>query len=164
MVQNFICHLDGKNYTKIQNLADVFSNFSLNKNRLYVEVKYLQKLSQAGVIRLFTTKENKFLSKLCDKFNQKEFAKVQKIDERINHDVKAVEVYLREKLLKTTLKDVEHYVHFCLSSEDINNLAYGLMLAKGKDTLSLRIKGIIKGLKVLADSSVSYPMMSLTHG
>ena len=164
MRQNYICHLDGKNYTKIQDLADVFSDFSLNKHRLYVEVKYLQKLSESGVIRKFSTRENKFMADIFGNFDQKEFLRVKKIDQRINHDVKAVEVYLRNKLVKTSLKDVENFVHFCLSSEDINNLAYGLMLGEGKNLLSLRIKKIVSELKKLASSSAEYPMMSLTHG
>lgn len=164
MMQKNICHLDDKNYLKIKSLANIFSNYALNKQRLFVEVEYLKKLSELGVIREFTKSEQNFLTRVIDNFNQKEMDQISKIDQKINHDVKAVELYLRKKLLRTKLKDVESFVHYCLSSEDVNNLAYGLMLMEGKKLLVKRITTIIDRLTQLAINSAEHSMISLTHG
>lgn len=163
-MQKNICHLDDKNYLKVKELAEIFSNYALNKQRLLIEVEYLRKLSEAGVIREFTKSEQNFLNRVLEKFNQKEMDQVSKIDKQVNHDVKAVELYLRKKLSRTKLKDVENFVHFCLSSEDVNNLAFGKMLLEGKELLIKRIEKIIDELKQLGAESADDIMMSLTHG
>jgi len=163
--QILICHLDDRNHKKIKDLANLFSEFSLNKNRLLIEIKYLQKLSEYGVIRKFNFQENKLLEKIYKDFDQNEFKKFKKIEEKTNHDIKALELYLRKKLIKTSLKDVENFVHFCLSSEDINNIAYGLMLKENQNKYFIpRINKIIEELKKLSKTSLNSPMLSLTHG
>ncbi len=165
MNQNFICHLDDRNHKKIKDIAKLFSEYSLNKNRLLVEILYLQKLSEYKVIRKFTSQEKKLLLKIYDDFNQLELAKFKKIEEKTNHDIKALETYLRGILQKTSLKDVENFVHFCLSSEDVNNIAYGLMLKENQEKYFIpRIKKIVTELKKLSQKSLNSPMMSLTHG
>ncbi len=165
MKQNLICHLDDRNHKKIKDIADLFSEFSLTKNRLLIEIRYLQKLSQYNVIRTFSAQENKLLENFYDDFNQTEFEKVKKIEEKTNHDIKSLELYLREKVTKTSLKDVENFVHFCLSSEDINNIAYGLMLKDNQENYFIpRINKIVDELKKLSKKSLNSPMLSLTHG
>ncbi|OIO44356.1 MAG: adenylosuccinate lyase [Candidatus Pacebacteria bacterium CG1_02_43_31] len=160
-----ICHLDDRNHKKIKDLANLFSEFSLNKNRLLIEIKYLQKLSIYKVIRKFNLEENKLLQKIHDGFDQNEFKKFKKIEKKTNHDIKALETYLRRILVKTSLKDVENFVHFCLSSEDINNIAYGLMLKENREKYFIpRINKIIEELKKLSKKSLNSPMLSLTHG
>ena len=118
-----ICHLDDRNYQKIAVLANTFSDFSLNQIRLLIEVKYLLHLSQVKIIRPFSVTEKKFLQKIVDDFDELQFTEVKKIETKTNHDIKALELYLRAKLKKSSLKDYESYVHICLSSEDINKLS-----------------------------------------
>ena len=110
-------------------------------------------------------KLKKFLQKIVDDFDELQFTEVKKIETKTNHDIKALELYLRAKLKKSSLKDYESYVHICLSSEDINNLSYSLLLEQAKTEYLLpRLKQIIAELKKLAKSGSESVMLSLTHG
>lgn len=160
-----ICHLDSRNWDKVKDLAFIFSDFSLNKQRLFVELEYLKALSKVGVVRRLKLKETKLLDSLYNSFNEKEFKKVKRIEKKINHDIKALEYYLIDKIASSSLKDLASYIHFCLCSADINNLAYGLMLKRAKKEVVIsRLKKIISLLKGLSKRTALYVMLGRTHG
>jgi adenylosuccinate lyase len=159
-----ICPLDGRNYHKVALLADYFSELALNKMRLYVEITYLIHLGKIGVAPRLTINEHKKLFKIHEKFDESAMKKVRKIEHTTNHDVKAVEYYLKNQLKQIGLTKHEEFVHWALASEDVNNLAYSLLLRDYHQTVLLSL--IDQSLDRLADlaSNSDYPMLGRTHG
>jgi adenylosuccinate lyase len=163
---NAISPLDGRYFNKVKELSPIFSESALIKYRLKVEVEYLlalslePKISEVGKI---ADVDCVFLRSLYLKFNEIEAAKVKKIEQTTNHDVKAVEYYLKEKISKIKGLNSE-FVHFALTSEDVNNLAYSLMLTDGLAVYQKQLSGLIKELIALAFKYKSLPLLSLTHG
>jgi len=138
--------LDGRYARITQPLADIFSEFSLVSHRISLEIKYLQALSKAKVVRSFTKKELAFLNNL-QKPTQTSFQKVKDIEQTTHHDVKAVEYYLAESLQSTSLADCIPFLHLGLTSEDINNLAYRQMVTQAsKQILQPQLENILSQL------------------
>ena len=160
--------LDGRYSSKVSELAPYFSEYGLIKHRLVVEVSWLMMLSsEKGIPELpnFSDKEIKILEDLVKDFDEKEAEKVKAFEKVTNHDVKAVEYYIRSKLEKTGLKKYLEFVHFACTSEDINNLAIALMIQNaGNDVLLPVMRILIKELSGLAKKWKSVPMLALTHG
>ncbi len=160
--------LDGRYHSKVQELTPYFSEYALIKNRLIVELSFFMMLSaEKGIPELppFTDKELKLLEDIIKKFNEKEAEKVKKIEKTTNHDVKAVEYYIKQKLEKTSLKKHLEFVHFACTSEDINNLAYALMLKGGLEHVMLpTMKELLKMFNSLSKKWKTVPLLSLTHG
>ena len=163
-----ISPLDGRYRAKVEELMPYFSEYALIKHRLIVEIAFFMALSAEKDIKelpIFSDKELKLLEDLVLNFDEKEAEKVKDIEKKTNHDVKAVEYYIKNKLEKTTLKKHLEFVHFACTSEDINNLAYALMIrSAGKQVMLPQIKEILDTLKVLAKRWKKVPMLSLTHG
>ncbi|GAB4219396.1 MAG: adenylosuccinate lyase [Candidatus Microgenomates bacterium] len=160
-----ISPLDGRYFLKLHFLKDYFSEFSLVKYRVLIEVKYLFLLSKQKIIRDFKKEEVDFLNRLLINFNKKEFLKIKNIEEKINHDVKAVEYYLQGKLTTTTLKDIVTFIHFGLTSEDINNLSYSLILEKfKKEVLETKLKQLIVLIFKHSKEWKDKVMLARTHG
>lgn len=160
-----ISPLDGRYFLKLHNLKDYFSEFSLVKHRILIEIKYLFLLSKQKIIRDFQKDEQDFLNNLFINFDKKEFEKVKKIEEKINHDVKAVEYYLQKKLIKTSLKDIVFFIYFGLTSEDINNLSYSLILFNfKKEVLEKRLDRLINQIFLLTKEWKNEVMLARTHG
>jgi len=157
--------IDGRYYQKTKFMQDYFSEYALFKYRLIVELKYLQFLSTKRIIRKFTKQEKLILAKLVKNFSPKEAVLVKKIEKKTNHDVKAVEYYIKKKLAKSSLRDVLEFVHFCLTSNDVNNTAYALMV---RDYIKLfnvvNLKKLLTKLEQLANKYASLPMLARTHG
>lgn len=165
LIGNAITPLDGRNSEKIKDLGIYFSESALNKYRVIVELKYLEKLSQWKVIRLLAKKEKELISQLINNFSDKDYLEIKDIEKVINHDVKAVEYFIREKLKKTSMKDLLSYVHFGLTSDDTNNLAYGLMLKDFKEkTYKKEIMILIDKLRSMAKEYKDVPLLARTHG
>jgi len=159
--------LDGRYADKVKELSPIFSEMGLFKYRLLVEVEYLIALSQEEKIkevRILTAQEVKIIRSIYLKFSEAEAGKVKKIEKITNHDVKAVEYYLKDKLVKTKLKDIQEFVHFALTSEDVNNIAYTLMLRDGVKLYQKAVAKVLKELKQLAVRHRSVSLLSLTHG
>ncbi len=157
--------LDGRNRHKLENLSRYFSDFVLNKYRFTIELRYLEKLAEYKVVREFLKKERVIIKDLSDSFSIFDYREIQKIEKKTNHDVKAVEEYVRKKLTKTSLKDIVPMVHFGLTSDDINNIAYALMT---KDVIwKIIIPELVKIEKVLKEKVQEYKsiaMIGRTHG
>ena len=160
--------LDGRYAGKVEELSPYFSEYALIKHRLIVEIAFFLALSaEKGIKELppFNDKELKILENIVKNFDEKEAKRVKAIEKKTNHDVKAVEYYIKEKLEKTSLKKHLEFIHFACTSEDINNLAYALMIqGAGNNVLLPTIKELIKTVNGLAKKWRKVPMLSLTHG
>ena len=160
--------LDGRYAGKVKDLFPYFSEYGLIKYRLIVEISFFMILSaESGIKELppFSDKELKLLEDIVEKFDEKEAEKVKKIERVTNHDVKAIEYYIKEKLGKTSLKKHLEFIHFACTSEDINNLSYALMLKGGiEDVLLPTMKELNTKITQLAKNWQKTPLLSLTHG
>jgi adenylosuccinate lyase len=161
--------LDGR-YSQVNNdLRDVLSEYGLIKYRVRVEIEWFIHLSKQKDIPhlpVLTIKDTAYLNDLIGDFSEKDASAIKKIEKRTNHDVKAVEYYLKDKFLKSSkLSKYLEFIHFACTSEDINNLAYSLMI---KDSSNYLAKGAITNLeRQLKNKSRSYAnisMLSRTHG
>lgn len=161
-----ISPIDGRYREKVKEMSSYFSEEAIFKYRVLVEIEYLIALShEAKVIRNLTPTEKNWLHSLVQKFNSKEAQRIKEIEKVTNHDVKAVEYHLKEKLSKSSLKDLGEMIHFGLTSDDINNLAYGLAL---KDILAKfclpSLQNLREELKNFAFIYKDLPMLARTHG
>ncbi len=164
-----ITPVDGRYQSKTTSLQDIFSEFGLIKNRLFVELKWLQKLSeQKNITELSTlsTAENEWLLSIHEKFNEENANRVKDIEKITNHDVKAVEYFIKEQLSEhDSLSKASEFTHFACTSEDINNLSYALMLSQGRDHVILPTLNQLKDqLTIMAKQYKNMPMMARTHG
>ena len=159
--------LDGRYADKVSELQELFSEFGLIRCRVDVEIAWLQALcAEAKIkeVRALTDKENEWLTALLTDFNVEEAQKVKDIEKRTNHDVKAIEYYLKEKIADTSLADLSEFIHFGCTSEDINNLSHALMLKDGLEVL-VSVQGQL--MVELSDMAAEYkdiPMLARTHG
>ncbi|MBI2442667.1 MAG: adenylosuccinate lyase [Candidatus Levybacteria bacterium] len=157
--------LDGRYRSQLAQLATYLSEYSLIRVRIEVEAKFLSALTSHGVIRSFTPAEKKLLESLGPETTLADERKVKHIEERTKHDVKAVEIYLREKLSTTSLKDVVEMIHFGLTSEDVNNLSYRLMLKRALENVILpSLETLLTTLVSLSEEYKATPMLARTHG
>ncbi|MBL4582124.1 MAG: adenylosuccinate lyase [Gammaproteobacteria bacterium] len=164
-----ISPLDGRYKKKCEDLAPYFSEFALMRYRVLVEVKWLQKLSeheQIDDLQVISDRGLEYLNDLVENFSLADAQRIKDIEATTNHDVKAVEYFIKEKFADNTeLKDQLEFVHFACTSEDINNLAYALMLRDGRDKVMLnQMREIAAQLAQLAHDFADQPMLCRTHG
>ncbi|MBU0979108.1 MAG: adenylosuccinate lyase [Patescibacteria group bacterium] len=160
-----ISPIDGRYRHELIGLSEYFSEWALIKYRIKVEVLYLIALSSTGVIRKLTAHQKKLLLDLVENFDVEDAKRVKQIEQKTNHDVKSVEYWIKEKLTKTPLVDLKEFVHFGLTSEDINNLAYDLMIVQALDREYLpELNQLLSVLGQMAKKYRSLPMMARTHG
>ena len=161
--------LDGRYAAKVDALRPIFSEYGLVRARVRVEVEWLLALAaEPGIPELapFPADARARLRTLADGFSPDDAARVKAIERTTNHDVKAVEYFIKERLQDdAALAPALEFVHFACTSEDINNLAYGLMLAEARETVLLpALDGIVASLRALAHAQAAQPMLSRTHG
>jgi len=161
--------VDGRYGSKTQLLRSIFSEFGLIKFRVQVEVRWLQKLAATdGIAEVpaFSDAANAHLDAIVTNFSEADAARVKKIEATTNHDVKAVEYFLKEKVADVPeLHAVSEFIHFACTSEDINNLSHALMLATAKtDVILPYCNKLVAAIKEKAQEYKSMPMMSRTHG
>ncbi len=161
--------LDGRYAARVEALRPVFSEYGLVRARVRVEVEWLLALAaEPGIVELapFPAGAASRLRALADGFSPEDAARVKAIEGTTNHDVKAVEYFIKERLEgDPALAPALEFVHFACTSEDINNLAYGLMLAEAREAVLLpALDGIIDSLRALARAQAAQPMLSRTHG
>ena len=163
-----ISPLDGRYGSKLLPLRDVFSEYGLIARRVQVEVRWLQCLAaHESIVEIppFSSAATQFLNDLLHNFGPEEAAKIKQIEATTNHDVKAVEYFLKEAVASDSeLAAVSEFIHFACTSEDINNLAHGLMLRDGLTILLPPMRKIIDALADLAQQQAEQPMLSRTHG
>lgn len=160
--------LDGRYASKISELSDYFSEYALIKYRCAVEIEWLKHLSARDDIpelRSFTEEELKRLDAILEEFSVKDAEHVKDIESTTRHDVKAVEYFLKNELSQTSLEDVKEWLHFACTSEDINNLAYAMMLRDACQQIVLpTLDVILETLENLSAQWQAVPLLALTHG
>ncbi|MDB9871395.1 adenylosuccinate lyase [bacterium] len=163
-----ISPLDGRYSKSTENLSDYFSEHALIRYRTKVEIEYLIALSiekEIQELKPFSEKDKEKLRKIYTSFNIDDSKRVKAIEVATNHDVKAVEYFIREKLEKINKKRLFPWIHFALTSEDINNLSYSLMWQEAfKKEFLPKLNEVIKKLKTISKQFANTPMLSLTHG
>ncbi len=164
-----ISPVDGRYASKTGALRPLCSELGLIHHRVLVEVRWLQALAahpQIKEVPAFSTAANAVLERIVSNFSLADAEHVKTIERTTNHDVKAVEYFLKEKITgNTELEAVKEFIHFACTSEDINNLAYALMTRSARDTVMLpTMDEIIERLRVLAVDLAAQPMLSRTHG
>lgn len=164
-----ISPVDGRYGDKVSPLRDIFSEYGLLKFRVEVEVRWLQKLAacpEIGEVPAFDADANAFLDAIVRDFNQDDAARIKTIERTTNHDVKAVEYFLKEKVAgNATLHAVSEFIHFACTSEDINNLSHALMLDTARREVIVPYwNNIIAAVKDLALQYRDIPLLCRTHG
>jgi adenylosuccinate lyase len=161
--------LDGRYETKVAPLRDLFSEYGLIRLRIQVEIHWLLALSahpQIGEVPPFSGRTLEQLQALVNEFSVADAKRIKEIEATTNHDVKAVEYFLKERTRNNKeIVGCAEFIHFACTSEDINNLAYALMLQEGRDKVLLpRMDKLIGALEALASRYAGQPMLARTHG
>jgi adenylosuccinate lyase len=164
-----ISPIDGRYASKTKVLRDIFSEFGLIRYRVLVEIRWLQFLSahpEIAEVPEFDADTINLLNDLIDNFSVEDAQRVKAIERTTNHDVKAVEYFIKEKIADVaSLAAVSEFIHFACTSEDINNLAHALMLNEGRNTVLLpKMDSLITALSDLTVEYAEIPMLSRTHG
>ena len=163
-----ISPLDGRYFKSTESLSEYFSEHALIRYRTKVEIEYLISLSlENGIPELkpFSKKDQQKLRRIYNSFNLDDSKRVKAIEIATNHDVKAVEYFIREKLEKLNKKRIFPWIHFALTSEDVNNLSYSLMWQEAfKNEFLPILNDVIKKLKTISKQFSKSSMLALTHG
>jgi adenylosuccinate lyase len=168
MTLTSISPIDGRYSSKVDALRPIFSEYGLIRYRVEVEVRWLQALAtEAKIVEVPTLSAGAItvLNEIVSNFSEADAQAVKDIEKTTNHDVKAVEYFLKEKIKHNPeLHAVNEFIHFACTSEDINNLSYALMLKEGRGLILAEIDATIAAIKQLARDSAEQPMLSRTHG
>ncbi|MGH9592555.1 MAG: adenylosuccinate lyase, partial [Bryobacteraceae bacterium] len=161
--------LDGRYHAKVEALRKYFSEFGLVRHRVLIEIEWFKALAadrSIAEINPFSAATIAQLDSLAAHFGEADAEQIKTIETRTNHDVKAIEYWLREKLsANPETADKLEFVHFACTSEDINNLSHALMLKHGRDQVLLPALGVlIERLRDLANQFADLPMLCRTHG
>ena len=163
-----ISPLDGRYSDSVEDLRGITSEYGLIRYRVIVEIKWFIHLSKNPKIKELPSlniKDTRYLNDLIDNFSIKDAKRVKSIESRTNHDVKAVEYFLKEKFkLNKNLAPYTEFIHFACTSEDINNLAYALMIKDASLITKKSLKLITNRVKFLSKKYSNNPMLSRTHG
>ena len=163
-----ISPIDGRYGDKTGPLKSIFSEFGLIKYRVLVEVRWLQAISmnsQISEVPEFSSESNAVLSSITNNFSLEDAKAIKEIEKTTNHDVKAVEYFLKEKVSAVPeLYNASEFIHFACTSEDINNLSHALMLQEGREVLLSEMKNALNLITGLAKDNADIAMLSRTHG
>jgi len=163
-----ISPIDGRYADKVNALRPIFSEYGLIRFRVQVEIRWLQALAKHPLITEvapFSDSANRLLDAIINDFSEGDAQRVKDIEKTTNHDVKAVEYLLKEKISgHAELEKVSEFIHFACTSEDINNLSYALMLKEGREIIIAQIDDCIAAIKSIARDTAGQPMLSRTHG
>ena len=159
--------LDGRYASKLGELRPVFSEAGLIRRRVAVEIAWLEALCDAPGIpeaAPLTPSERETLREIAETFSEDDARRVKGIEATTNHDVKAVEYFIKEKIAGTPLERLGEFVHFACTSEDINNMAHALMLRDGLEVIRAAQRKLISALTAFATETRDMPMLAHTHG
>lgn len=164
-----IAPADGRYADKVEPLRDLFSEYGLIRFRVLVEVRWLQCLADEPAIAELPVLEpvvKNVLNRIVDDFSVEDALEVKKIEATTNHDVKAVEYFLRNRIgAGPEIGNLAEFIHFACTSEDINNLAYALMLRNARDDVLLpMMRDVDNQLRTMVSDYAEMPMLSRTHG
>lgn len=164
-----ISPLDGRYHEKLSSLRTIFSEYGLIKFRVIVEIRWLEILSaetNLPEIPALSPQAKKTLDDIIENFSIQDALRVKQIESGINHDVKAVEYFIKEKIDNNEeLKTISEFIHFGCTSEDINNLAYSLMLQSArKECILPGLNDLLTLLKKFTHAHANIPMLARTHG
>lgn len=166
---DYVCNIspvDGRYKETTEEVRKYFSEYHLIRNRVIVEIEWLKKLFQIKELKVkYNNEDLKILEEIVEEFNLAQAERVKEIEKTTNHDVKAVEYYLDEKLEENHLEKYNHLIHFACTSEDINNLAYGIMIKQLIQNVYIpSISELINTIQEKAKKYANIPMLSHTHG
>ena len=160
--------IDGRYATKADSLRPYLSEFGLIKARVTVEIRWLQSLAdnkEIGELAVFDKDTNNFLNAIVDNFAEADAQAIKDIEATTNHDVKAVEYFIKDKFRgNKQLEDSLEFIHFACTSEDINNLSYALMLKDSRSIVLDKMQQVTDSIIDLAITHADQPMLSRTHG
>ncbi|MBU5615937.1 adenylosuccinate lyase [Psychrobacter sp. TAE2020] len=160
--------IDGRYASKADSLRPYLSEFGLIKARVTVEIRWLQSLAdnnEIGELAAFDTATNAFLNAIVDNFSEEDAQAIKDIEATTNHDVKAVEYFIKDKFRgQAALNDSLEFIHFACTSEDINNLSYALMLKDSRSIVLDKMQQMTDSIVDLAITHADQPMLSRTHG
>ncbi len=164
-----ISPIDGRYADKVDSLRTIFSEYGLIRFRLLVEVRWLQRLAdESGISEIgpFSSSAKLQLERIISNFSESDAGRIKDIEKTTNHDVKAIEYFLKEKIADNKeLARVSEFIHFACTSEDVNNLSYALMLQAGRTTILLpQIEQLITTIRQFAHKLSDKVMLSRTHG
>ena len=164
-----ISPVDGRYQNKTDVLRPIFSEYGLFRYRVLVEVEWLKKLSKNSSIKeieSFSASSTSLLNNIKDNFSIVDAERIKEIEKTTNHDMKAVEYFIREKIQSDSkLKNISQFIHFACTSEDINNLSYALMLKDARESiLAPKLQQLVTILEKMSADYSSIPMLSRTHG
>ncbi len=163
-----ISPIDGRYAGKVHALRPIFSELGLIRYRVTVEIRWLQALADHPLlieVPFLSASATDHLNQIVTNFSEQDAARVKEIERTTNHDVKAVEYFLKEKIAgHEELEKISEFIHFACTSEDINNLSYALMLKEGRQVLLKQMQECIQAIKQVALDTAEQPMMSRTHG
>ncbi len=160
---NKISPLDDRYRSRCEDLA-IFSEKEVFKKRLKIEAEYLIFLAENIGNPSLTREEKKIIRGIYQNYDEKDFKGIKKIEKTIKHDIKSVEEFLKSKMKDNGVNSKTNMIHFGLTSEDINNLVYSILLKKAKKTLLKEVEKLRNQLKRLAKDHKNLPMLSRTHG
>ncbi len=162
---NAITPLDGRYRSRIKDLIPYSSEDALIRTRVEIEARYLIALSEEELVRSLSSQEIGALKNIGSNLTSSQVRRVKEIEEETKHDVKAMERAFREFVKGTSLEDTTEMIHFALTSEDVNNLAYRLLLLRGTRRVSVpAVDKVVDSLADLADKNKNVPMLARTHG
>lgn len=165
---NALSPLDGRYASRTHSLRGVLSEAAFMAHRVEVEVAWLIGLSKAGLPELpsFSAESEARLKSLVDDFSEADAARIKEIERTTNHDVKAVEYWMKEQVASNEqLSAAAEFIHFACTSEDINNTSHALMLSRARDVFLLpQLEALCERLRVLARNYADQPLLSRTHG
>ncbi len=162
-----ISPIDGRYASKTDSLVNCFSEYALIRNRVIVEVYWLKALAKEVSIkqcRVLSGGEEALLDSIITGFDISEAEKIKEIEKTTNHDVKAVEYYLKDQISGTSIEELSEFIHFACTSEDINNLAHAMMLKDGLSEILPIQQDIIEKLQEFYKEWKDVPMLARTHG
>lgn len=162
---NALSPLDGRYAEITAPLRDAFSEFAYLRERVRLELDYLSALSKRGLVRPLTDSESTLLDAIKLTFSSADAERIRKHEQETRHDVKAIEYFLREILEKTSLRDVLPWLHFGLTSEDVNSIAQAIALREARDNVLLpALSALMNSLRSFAVRYRALPMLARTHG
>ena len=163
-MEDALSPLDGRYNNQTRDLSPFFSEFALTTYRISIEIRYLIFLSELHIISL-TSKEKQKIKEIATRFSKKEYARIKTTEKKVNHDIKAIEYFLQGRLEDMGISSVVSFIHFGLTSEDVNNLSYSLMLKESKEkVMEIAISNLIESLVQVSSNSIDIPILARTHG